>query len=180
MRTCRTEAERRIVALAGDLAGWTADPVTAADDESLWLVTPPVHGGVQLGRVVVVGIAPEDENGGIEPTAIAKTSEAEDQWQIEGAIFLSGASSIFGSSGDSDDPAQAPWIAKQAVEDALNDLRDVIAGNQRLQRDDWPFIGAVATLSAWVGPWFSQSDDGEPLGTARFTITCTAQLRSGT
>lgn len=180
MRTCRVETERRIVSLAGELDGWTADfDEAASSDEPLWFVTPVLDDGIPLGRVVVIGLDPGTVDGLIEPTGIAGTTDpSEDAWQI---IAMA---ATFGETAapplDDADDRPLSWRAKQVVEDAMGDLRDLLAANHRLAVDGGPFIGVHdVRLSQMRGPWFSQGPDADPGAFAPFTIDCRAQLRAG-
>ncbi len=179
MRTCRVETERRIVALASQLPDWTGDQGEAKSSETpRWWVTP-VPDQIELGRTVVIGVEPDAFDGDIEPTAIAgTTAPADDVWSITGVVFAIGEGAYPPYAEWDERPA--PWRAKQVVEDAIGDLREMLAANHRLAIGNEPTLGVYqVTLSGWRGPWYSAPDNGDAGAFARFTIDCRAQLRAG-
>ena len=179
MRLCRVETERRLVALLGELQGWTTDEGEglASNGATWWVSVAPVE--IPLGRTIAIGVEPDEMDGDLEQIAIAGTVDpSEDQWSISCYAFAVGENAYSPIPGDSD---SRQVRAKAAVESAVSDVRELLAANPRLSIDGAEFIGVHdVRVSAMRGPYFAAPDGGDPGAYASFTISARAQLRAGT
>lgn len=157
------EALRRLVALAGELPGWSLEP----GSPSQWWATGPLAEVPARGRVAVIGWTSDEDDlsGTVEPTAIASDrGPAEDQWTLRVLI--------------QDTASADPLEAMAGVEEAVNDLREMLAGNHRLHRTGWDLLGVHdVRVIDWRGPFFGQGGGSDPFAQAFATISLTADLR---
>lgn len=161
-RTIRTKVARRLVTLIGRLDGFSELP----EDNQWWVLGAHQREGTNR-RWVMIGEATFE--GEISPEALAAGRDPSiDSWAIECSIACT----------DIDDE----WQAQQAVEDALGDIRDMLAADPRLT-----LAGASpahlgvdrAAVGVWNGPIFTRADpDADALAAIEFTIVVTAHLSS--
>lgn len=152
--TIRTFTENRLIEIIADLDGFS-DKV---GDASTWVVQPTPTGKAKGRRWVVIGLYDgEFDREGME----AGTGPGADQWTIACGLACN----------DIPDPQ----TAKQACEDALNAIADLLAADHRLGvADAGPRDVGITRIS---GP-HSDQVEGKPRFTwIDFTISATADIR---
>lgn len=149
--TVRTATELRLVDLLGGLTGWSTSP----DDPTDWYVRPWGRGRPEARRSVTVGVP----IGSSQPDAIAgQASSTTDAWTCTVWVICT----------DIDDGP----TAKQAVEDVVNEIADLLVTDPRLDMNPGPRSAVIGT---WEGPFFEVTD-GLAVCTAEVEITFTADI----
>lgn len=147
----RAETEARLVEQIGGLDGFSTDLI---DDG--WMVTPPVKGRPKNRRWVVIG-APE---GVFDPEGMQSgKGPGVDAWGIACGIAAAGYTDAL--------------EGKQAVQDALNAIADLLAADGRLGMANGPRDLTVTTID---GPYHEWTEN-VPLAWLNFDVQCFADIR---
>ncbi|HRW39293.1 MAG TPA: hypothetical protein P5254_16460 [Aquihabitans sp.] len=151
--TIRTATEDRLVELIAALDDFSAVPTPGK-----WLVSPPPNTVPQARRWVVIGTP----DGQIDPNGLERSHNPQiDVWSIACGLACT----------DIADPQEG----KQACEDALNAIADLLASDHRLG------LGATGPREVQVtsidGPYSAQEQGKPRLSWLNFDISCTADIR---
>lgn len=154
----RVDVEERLILLLAELDGFTA----TADDDTLWLVTPPFNGEPTNRRWIVIGspdgpLSPEASFSGHGPSV--------DAWKITCGLAYTGE--------------EDPIAAKRACQDALNQISGMLAANHRLILPDAevPALGCRdVAIEDVEGPKWSWEQGTVPVAWANFDIGAQADI----
>lgn len=155
--TVRTATEARLVELCGALPGFSTEP-----EDGTWWVTSPVNGQLKARRALVIGVA----DGTLDPDGIAGTlGPTSDAWTIACGLVMTDCADL------------SALEAKQAVENALNTVRDLLIGNGRLAKsgDAGPGCRDLA-VRKFTGPFYGWEAGQAPLAWCDFDISAAADI----
>lgn len=151
--TVRTAVENRLVEIFAALDGFSDQARPGA-----WFVTPPLNGKMTARRWIVIGVAPDGDIEADSATADGGIAATVDVWTIRCGLACTDVA--------------ASQAAKQACEDALNAMADLLAIDDRIGMNG-PRNVEITRIR---GP-FSVLEQGQPRFTwIDFDITAQADI----